>query len=708
MPSGLFGQYLDNLPTSELRHSVAVEFAGKLLQTYEEQVDPDSGQFVEPPTVIVSTDDDVVEHARIRGEPDPPKAEGERQDGNTIAKFLNELGPSERDILTALLWEPCYPLVIKGGIGVGKSTFVRHFCTTWGPELQTLVGLSKPVPPFYFDFNERALREDSAPLDRVIASCDRQFKAALNALGVSDAEVWLIRTVNAIDAIAKMTRPPLVLGEFLKEVDKLEEAQRYDRSQGNPLLDLAQLRSALMDSMPRRGLDGSLEWWYVDVKAFQWKALAERLRLAMGAKDPGSTRVAPLFVFDNIDRLAGARRTTLQQVAELAAVSRVATVLLARQSTFESDLGHDHTFSSVRNGFTGSATIRDFRGPIPLRVVHATLGSATGVHVNRVDASFNIKMHEAVARLRGLAWSDEQCLRLFKGLTGSSVRKAFALARRFIANSVYSFPDLALREGREPLSASHVARAILRDRLPTMQPAYGNEIDNLFRVSSDSDAQVFYSPLLKAQLLRCVNSADKSSGCSLVSLVHSVEAFGYARQAILRAINELRERSKRLLWCDSFRADFDEGSVEDVTLQRYGALHITSIGIGYLRDVITSPEYLTECVPSTRVWSAGGHERMDFGESGRNELLVEFLWHLAARELAELEEWCSALGTKAIDPGTAYLRSFGEIEGAVWMIARGLGSRWKPDRKTSDRYDRLLKHEIEWHKVLRKPRRIPV
>ena len=545
---------------------------------------------------------------------------------NKWVKNFNEYGPNEQYLINKFFFSPSYLLYIVGGIGVGKTRFAIFFIEDILPQAQLPGNIDRKPCVVYYDFLEEGKNikrnSDSETIETILAdSLSDHIEACISRfLSLEDevTEAWDF----IIEKYGNSLRKPRAVSFILAQT-RLQEATKED---------LAVDYDAVVDKRKkiRRRIeeDRTLLSSYV---ALLLRYLKERYF--------SDNPVGVLIVIDNVDRESSLVQQTVKKwLKTFARTCKCRVVVNARQTTY---------YQQFDDGISDPIDVVPYCGPLPIDVVLSRVDFFVDHYENFSQFGYSVEFLSSLAQnlktIKTSYLTRTPFIQLIGSLCGHSVRKGLLLAQHIVNNSVYN-PAGDIKS----IGIGDVLRALIVGTDDTFRASAKNIVDNIFEVS-DYSGESF---LVKSRILLFLNNSE--NGRSINQLLDVLYGFQYSLSLIRRAINELKQLDKRLIWSDAVRLDFSS----EQELVHYGntRLYITTAGKGYIEDLLFNIDYIQEVMLDTKVEADRFGEGWDYGSlEDRFTLVFEFLSMLSDIDEKEVGWYIERRGAKN------YARAYNDI-----------------------------------------------
>ncbi|MFN8583421.1 MAG: hypothetical protein U0163_20900 [Gemmatimonadaceae bacterium] len=387
---------------------------------------------------------------------------------------------------------------VVGGIGVGKTSFAKWFLTTVLPDLSKLKAYSSATPPLalYFSFT----RETDARLTALLETFggingNRRTEAEILKL-VGD--IFSDHVLGAIERahLFTLTQEVTDVWHHIVSAAPGESSSHLENWLSNKLhvmqADEEHFRASPDVAIERRK---KIRRTIEESPTLRLEYAAHLLRYIKSTYHP-TNPVGVCVVVDNIDRLRHNRDMVINLLRGFAQLAGVRFIIPARQSTFYQDVDDaraDHIDAVPHDGVS------------PLEVVEERLSK----WLDRRDSSLKALLDLGIGAgetasfvagvdlLRRTTWQSPPFKAFMAAISGRSVRRGLALAKRMIANSILSPMDLAAARPRvRDVSSSaigsqgrHISEEAIRGIMLGLESSYrnspSNEIENVFDLKVD-------------------------------------------------------------------------------------------------------------------------------------------------------------------------------------------------------------------------------
>lgn len=584
------------------------------------------------PFVYVQTADQaqLEEHYSLKVNPELLEQAGKSKFKPILAKY----GKNEQYLSAAAMGLGDPLMVLVGGIGVGKTSFLREFFLR---EVIRDFAVGQPSCPHKPIAIYYSVTQDYDPLDEEDDDNRSESRARRTDMARSFEEPFVTTVLGEITAANLFS-----IDQEITEVwgDILKNAPAFTSTVIHWLrreLSVAHATDDDYKKNPSKGKRTRLKILNAIRKdphkaLFYCAHLLDYIKRRFFAEQP----LGVCVIVDNIDRLKRGRSLAIQIVSTFARISKIRVILAVRQSTFFQDV------DDRRSTVTGSIP---YCGPSPIEVIQRRLN--WWLHDDDQLRELILKhgsgpgyqaLIDSVKALRRV-FGHPRFQTFFAGLAGRSVRRGLVLAKRTVAHTRGEFGKNEITQACRALIAG--VEGSYSDA-----PNNPNDVENIFDLVSNGKTY----PLLKLRILEILRNTHDNRA-TVGEIREALRPFGYNNEVILAAINALKRRHKRLIWCDQVA---DE--IPKLNGYKHCFVTLTSIGLGIVTDVVSRNEYMEEVMLDTSV--EGDIFGSDDWEYKRREqriaLLGIFMRWLVDRDVAEMEQYADSGGT----PET-YERHFG-------------------------------------------------
>jgi hypothetical protein len=533
------------------------------------------------------------------------------------------LGPNEKYLVNHIFYSPDPLMYLVGGIGVGKTQFCHLLMDRVLTEIKHQKEADSSYCPFiiYYNFND---------FEKIYDSNNPE----------------LIRK-KVLDAINNRIISRIYEKKFFdiqKEVtDVWEEILEYysNRHNKNDAIDylIKQLeikkagrgqlkKSRIKTTRLRRSIRNDIE---KDSRLFR-----TYLSLLLGyikRRFFQNHEKCMILVIDNVDQdISIVQKIVKQNVYKIARISKIRVLVTLRQTTYYQQVNHNHNLQEIPNAVA-------YCGPHPLSVIENRLLQAL-----TDDVEFGIEIAENEMRslkngiriVNGFVSSDKRLRYFFNNLCGHSIRKGILVGRNLINNSAYDILNL----NRDELSQFIIQRALITGKHRNYTWSADNIVENIFQVHQNPVLSYF----IKIRILKAIKNTNINC-IHLSALLDILEAFGYPLELICNAINELKNREKRLIWSDSVHDSFE--CMDSLLNHGSSTLSLTTIGNGYEEQMFKSFTYIREIMKDVVVEVSNyGSEWEEEKLTDRISNLMRFIYILIDIDIKETKKFISDMGVE--------------------------------------------------------------
>lgn len=546
----------------------------------------------------------------------------------TIQRTNDLLGPNEEFLVKKILYSTCNLLLLIGGIGVGKTSFLRYFVNNIVENIETHNNQQKPFI-IEFDFLKDSVEKESS--DETVTNFTKalcyqvESKIARRNFFTPEEEitsVWLKLLENDPRCSNR------ALNHIVIRLRDLHAKNQQHNTEAK--------RHILHEIRENTGL----YYEYIG-------ALLGYIRNQYYSQAPGLC----LLIFDNIDRFTtNGQRAIIDSLNNFHYISQKTRIIIPlRQSTYYQRIGNNFSSLADKMPYTGPDLIEiltrrftDFeRNPSPY--INSDISA---------DAAKNLisNINEIIKLLK-----NEHIKTFIRGVCGRSVRKGLKLGQYLIYNSIYG---KQLFEPTDKISISSVIRALIVANKGIFQdPEKVELIENLYEIES---LPRHSACLLKLRILKILKYANNNHEMATKDLIQILKSFGYSEQVILESIKELSHKMKRLIYCDSVR---EFSNINDLTNYGNANLKLTSIGQGYEKNICKELQYIQEIMLDTKVNEDYFEGTWDYDSStvDRLTLLYKFCDYLVKLDISDVQKFMSYHGIYAKERYLTLLSSYSLI-----------------------------------------------
>jgi hypothetical protein len=525
---------------------------------------------------------------------------------------FDRLGLHEQHLVTRLLRGNHTTMHLTGGIGVGKSRFLRFF------EEDILRTLDHPG----------AARTEHCPMV-VYVDCD-SFAATAASSSRDPEEITRVFSPFLFDAIcAKLSRRFDVdeeVGTIWEALIKHNRESRTTNPAVSKLENILREHGLLQQSTASAGellaKRKEIRRDFVaqpTLRGFYVAALLNYVADTHYAKHSECMFV----IVDNVDPYGPVVQYCVKKVLQpLFTLSRVRVVVALRHTTERQIFGVVHASYVVDS--------IDYKGAGPMQVIRSRIADAIAHPELALACLADAPKARTLAFMRQLAQNLQKdrghLSLLLQNLSGASVRKGLVYAHSLLCNSIYG-PTL-----RSTISEGDMMRAIVVGGHRWYEQSPEQLTCNLFQVYNRHLCASF----LKLRALRALHvQSEAALEMTLGALVEYLQMFGYSERMILDGINEMISCVKRLMWSDAFQ---QLDSIDDLITHADTHIILSDAGRAYQGYLYHRIEYVQEVmldtlVPDTRLGRGWKFHQI----SDRFRLIAEFLDYLTDTEIEELE-----------------------------------------------------------------------
>jgi hypothetical protein len=567
---------------------------------------------------------------------------------NDLVVSFEQLGPNEKYLVNFIMNNPLNLLYLIGGIGVGKSRFCNYFKDLLYKSFvsRNLDNEREPLLFFFDIFEERELFQN--------LKTPNQFKSAFidyfshKIIGEVQRRKYFSIEEEVIDIWETMLNP----NQFLTATNSLID---YTRARIHEE-DANYEATARTDAQVRRAITNKRKSIRVEILGDERYCLPYLAMLMkyIDKKVFYGTRSSIFIIVDNIDQEPPELTKQIKDLLrQFTIISGIKTIISSRQTTWR---------QTLLDGLQETPAQVAYTGPEPLQILKTRLEDFEKhpdlYREHFADDSFE-KIYDRVAALKELVFSSKIFSSHFRALCGNSIRKALLLGHNLICNSLYDlsqigFKEKTINESRikvADVGIGDVCRAIVVGRDGTYEWTPSHFVDNIFQNHDGRSGKY----LLKLRILKAVKHYNEYHGITLDNLFFLMQqGFGYESNALINALNEMKQKEKRLIWSDTVRLEFDRN-----LLKKYGKsnLYLSSGGRGYESILYKSINYIEEVMMDIRVPNLDVNKEWNYSRlEDRFQLLLLFLDLLSETDIKEVSTFVDNLGA------TEYENTFGEKE----------------------------------------------
>ncbi len=605
---------------------------------------------------------------------------------NDYIPNFGQLGPNERYLINKFFFSTSPLLYLVGGIGVGKSRFLHFYLRHILPTANYDPSVDSSICQVYYDFLEDGCAiTDAKDEDTIKRGFLQTFCVRLEAE---------IRSHNYFDIDSEVTE---VWDEIIKE--KRDEFQKSPSISfiiseiGHANVGPEILRSALEQD------DKRLFYYVLDTRKKILQKIKNDLPLRLNYLALIFAYIKTRFykdrtgwivvIIDNIDREPSLVQQHVKHLIKpFAKISRVRTIFAARQSTY---------YQQLDDGFSDPPDVVAYCGPSPLHVIKSRFDRYEEI-CNRFSEFLDHEtlnyVKSGINKLIQLISGAKFFNIIFRSLCGRSVRKSLILAQNLIYNSVYDLITIgSMDEDKFEFNIQDLIKGLIIKDKCCFEWSPDGVIENVFQVQEQPTKSYF----IKIRILKILY-IKRQNGIHLNNLIDILKGFGYSLSLICDAINDLKNKYKRLIWSDTLRGEFV--GEEDLVKHGTSRLMISTVGEGYATTIYKSLQYIQEIMLDTGVIIdefSVAKERDYRKINHRFELLYDFLDFLLQQDTKEMSYFI------AIRNHNLYLTSFGSnklisrgifvsVRDSIWKILQFIIENSTGDYKLA--IERLMKIQI--------------
>lgn len=559
---------------------------------------------------------------------------------NRYIPDFGSFGPNEQFLINKIFFSPSPLLYVVGGLGVGKTRFVRFFMNEVAPQIVHSHGqeFDRCPCPIYLDFLEDApiTDEDSDAIkaafltsfcDRLEAELlDKQFFTLEEEVGY----VW----EELIKQYSGHFHKPSALTFILARLRSEDATMHFLQKSYEVVISKRKaIRRVMMEDLARRESYIAMLMKYVQGRYFK--------------AHPGCLTI----IIDNVDRETSLTQQQVKMALKpFARASGVRTIINTRQTTY---------YQAFDDGVSDPYDRVPYCGPDPVIVVLRRLEhflACPELYTEHYSPELLPKLIAGTEKVRAQLEKESRLHLLMSALCGRSIRISLILAQRLIDNSVYDPAQ------DHDFTATEMDRALLVGAADTFISSPHNVVENIFEVSDHPTGSYF----IKLRILRALRQAG-GEGLRINRLIDLMSWFEYDLQLVCSAINDMKREQKRLLWSDSLKGEFKD----ETDLVAYGRsrIIISSVGEGYDELVPYTLSYLQEVMLDTAVDSHEFGSGWDYRSlEGRFTLIQKFLRLLHEQDVQEMRKCMSNSNP------SEYQKAFGNRQILSTSLIRGIRS----------------------------------
>lgn len=498
--------------------------------------------------------------------------------------LFDSYGKNEQYILNHITFTKKNILFLIGGIGVGKTSFIKHFIENIQPTKHhecTKKCIYQKDGGFhiYIDFN-------------LIRRCS--FQSGDAAAIYSDiSKILIIELKNVINKIVPDKKIQIVdlwdkiiekgnLSVNFKNIENQLQDGRLLLTDLNPENEL-KLRISILTEISKN-VDDELTYLCEILNYLICNAVAGKCFF---------------IIIDNIDIYS----LKVQNIAKDIIVTQFAktkaqVILSVRQSTYCALF--EHSFARE-----AADTVPQL-GPQPSEVVKNKLQhflAQPDKYLKSVDLSAVQKKSflDNATLIYSFIDKNSEVYTFINSISGNSIRKAIILSRNLITNCVY---DLT----KDTITVSKIQRALMIGNVSSFSWSNDSLIENLYHVDNYRE-NCYYT---KMRILRMLSIREFPNGLEINKVIELLIAFKYSYDHIRYAINELLQESKRLIWSNT-KLNFE--SSDEMLALKDGKLFISSSGIQHQKWLFKNFTYFQEIALDLYVdsnnFGIGGYDYTD-------------------------------------------------------------------------------------------------
>lgn len=586
------------------------------------------------------------------------------------------LGPNEEWLISKIFDQSTTLTYIVGGVGVGKSSFTNFLINEILPKINhsTNADVSHCPSAIKFDFLDQKIADVFPAHDPKAAR--RKFEElicvriksvlATKRFFTLEEEITSVWTALIKSNETSSSSNPAIDDLIIELFERQADDSRLNHHRAEILASRRQIRNQILSS---------------ENAIFYYAAILKHLKESLFH----GHLPCLLLIIDNIDSTPPPLQVAIEaSLKPFAKHSQVRTIFTVRQTTYYQ--GSNYWYSGYEN-FSRLVDHVPYCGADPVQVFRERLSSFLnkGYIYNLCSEVYETPVLEKI-RLR-LSKMEESFLRsvtfkeIFSKFCGHSNRKGLKLAQNLILNSVYDLladgpnPVEVYVDGVYPLRISDIVKALIIGSSDTFEYKHDGVIENIFHTHSKPNE----SNLIKIRILRAI--ANHSNGMPVDKLRDIMQWFGYSKELILKSLDEMLNKEKRLIWINAGPAHFK--TLEDLLAKKaHSELHINSIGLGYTDLLFKSLFYVEEVMLDTSVskeqfgsdWSHGGL-------INSFKLVNNFCNYLLHQDITEMKKF------KSLFPGSDYSDFYQEIFSDRWITSEIV-------ENIAHDVDGVLKHSI--------------
>jgi hypothetical protein len=570
---------------------------------------------------------------------------------NDLIPNFEQLGPNEKYLINSIMFNEKNLLYLIGGIGVGKTSFCYLFKNLLQNSFKMrTTNVNEEPLVFLFDiFQERGLFENLQKPDefrnafinyfsnKIIGEIQR--RGCFN-IDKEVSDIWdnILDNKNEKDITSSISVLDFMRSQLHEnDVSNFIGAIKSSDDNKHILEKRKQIRKNILK-------DESFSLSYIAILLHYIKNYYHLHR-----------NLDIYIIIDNIDPEPPALiRQMNDSLRRFASLSGIKTIICTRQTTWNQTISYDVQDIPAEIAYTG---------PDPIQILERRLLSfeeKPDAYKDHFDEKSFEEITSRINELRLLSFKNEIFCKHLKALCGNSIRKAILLGHNLICNSLYDLLKIDKKEkiinGVKAevvnLGVGDLCRAVVVGRTGTYEWRQSDFVENLFQVYHNKNSSKY---LMKLRLLKAIKNYNANNGITLNNLMYFMKmGFRYDESTIVHALNELKQKEKRLIWSDTVRYDFD-----DNLLENYGRsyLHLSSAGQGYVDTLFGSFNYIEEVMMDTFVNAEKFGKKWNYNIfQDRLNLLYLFLDLVSETDVNEVKTFIGNLGIKE------YEAAFGEKE----------------------------------------------
>lgn len=536
---------------------------------------------------------------------------------NENIKDFDKLGPNEKFLINKILDSPAYLLYIVGGIGVGKSSFLKFYIETILPTFMYNKSENQREPcVIFYDFLDELSRKaedddyESLNLDLTTSICDRIQAEIIEKKFFSIEEevstVWEELIINYKDNYRKNN----IISKIITELsNKGAEIEQLEKNTENALKTRMGIREQILNDPGNRILYLALICNYIKENYYR--------------QNPNLFFV----VIDNVDRESPITQHRVKLILKpLANLSKIRVVVTARQTTYYQQLDDGDSEHTDKVPYCGVDQMEVIKSRVDDFITNPSK------YTKYVSPKLLPPLLKSVKYMRAKFLDHPLLKSQYSNLCGHSIRKSLLLSQNLIDNNIYDMIELGLSDNmKKDLHITSIVRALYVGPSSTYTHTPQHIIENVYQVHSSPSPSYFIKIRILSILL-----ASNEEGVKIKRIIEILDYYDYPVSTICDAINDMKQKRKRLIWSDSHRDSFKD---ED-ELINFGnsKLFLSSSGYGYIELLFSDLNYLQEIMMDTLV------DPYHFGYGWNYEniierfkLLIKFISFLFDEEIKENE-----------------------------------------------------------------------